>query len=238
VREWADALLAILLSPLCAVCHRPLAEPTRGCVCEECWRGVSAFEPPTCERCGDPVAMVPVPHDAVCPQRSGASAIDLARAIGPHAGPLRAIVHALKYDARRSVASRLARLMHDAARDLLADADVAIPVPLHHFRRLERGFNQADDLARALGLPVSRAIRRVRQTESQANLGAAERLRNVEGAFAPTRRARALRGATVVLVDDVRTTGATLESCARVLKEAGVREVRVVTAARVALPFP
>lgn len=238
MREWADALLAILLSPLCAACQRPLPEPTRGCVCEDCWRSVSRFTPPTCERCGDPLGVAALPHAPVCPQRRSASSIDMARAIGPHEGSLRAIVHALKYDARRSVARRLGHVMRDAAADLLAGADVAVPVPLHPLRRLERGFNQADDLVRPLGLPVFHALRRVRRTASQASLGADERLRNVQGAFRATRRARALRGATVVLVDDVRTTGATLESCARVLKDAGVREVRVLTAARVALPPP
>ena len=117
--------------------------------------------------------------------------------------------------------------------DVLAGADAAVPVPLHPSRRRERGFNQAADLARHLGLPVIHALRRVRATAAQAGLPAARRHGNVRGAFAPTRRPRPWTAATVVLVDDVSTTGATLEACARALKAAGVREVRALTAARV-----
>jgi predicted amidophosphoribosyltransferase len=115
-------------------------------------------------------------------------------------------------------------------------------VPLHSSRRRARGFNQALDLARHLGaggLPVRQALRRARATPTQTGLPASQRHRNMRHAFAPTWRAgRGLRlcfltGAVVVLVDDVSTTGATLEACARVLKEMGAREVRAVTAARV-----
>ena len=119
------------------------------------------------------------------------------------------------------------------AADLLEGASCVIPVPLHPSRRRQRGFNQAADLARHLGLPVSHALRRVRATATQTGLPAARRHRNVRDAFATTRSARGLDGAVVVLVDDVCTTGATLEACARSLKEAGVAEVRAVTAARV-----
>ena len=116
---------------------------------------------------------------------------------------------------------------------LLIDADVAVPVPLHPSRRRERGFNQAEDLARHVGLPVVMALRRVRRTVSQADLPAARRHGNVKGAFAIRSRDRAISGSVVVLIDDVSTTGATLDACAMALKEAGAREVRALTAARV-----
>jgi ComF family protein len=106
-------------------------------------------------------------------------------------------------------------------------------VPLHRSRRRERGFNQAADLAGHLGLPVRHALRRTRATAPQTGLPSAQRHRNVRRAFRVTRDGRAVAGSTVVLVDDVSTTGATLEACARVLKEAGAREVRALTAARV-----
>jgi ComF family protein len=117
--------------------------------------------------------------------------------------------------------------------DVLGGATCAIPVPLHGSRRRLRGFNQAADLAAQLGIPVVSALRRLRATGSQIDLPAAQRHRNVRDAFAATRHAGPLRGSIVVLVDDVSTTGATLEACARVLKENGVREVRALTAARV-----
>jgi ComF family protein len=117
--------------------------------------------------------------------------------------------------------------------DVLQGAACAIPIPLHPSRRRERGFNQAADLTRHLDLPVANVLRRVRATATQTGLPAAQRHRNVRNAFAVTSAARRLSGATVVLVDDVCTTGATLEACARVLKGAGVAEVRALTAARV-----
>ncbi|MFN7917261.1 MAG: ComF family protein [Vicinamibacterales bacterium] len=164
------------------------------------------------------------------------SAVKEARAVGPYTGTLRSIVHALKYDGRRSLARPLGALMCEAGAPLIGACDVAVPVPLHARRRRERGFNQATDLARQLGLPVVHALARTRHTHTQTALPATERHANVTGAFRATRHVRALAGTTVVLVDDVRTTGATLEACAVVLKDAGVREVFALTAARVATP--
>jgi ComF family protein len=169
-----------------------------------------------------------------CPRcRRRRSSVDRARAIGAYDGALRAIVHALKYDGRRSLAGRLAGLMRDRGADILAGATWVVPVPLHPSRRRERGFNQAADLAQALGLPVCHALRRVRATPTQTGLPSARRHKNVRDAFAATGAAPALAGAIVVLVDDVCTTGATLDACALVLKTLGVAEVRALTAARV-----
>lgn len=232
MREWTDALIAVLLAPICAACQRPLVSPTRGCVCADCWSGIERIQAPFCDRCGEPMAGgVGGHHPHV---HHAGSAVDRTRALGLHAGSLRAVIHALKYDARRSVARRLGLMMRVAGVEVLAGAAAVVPVPLHRMRQWSRGFNQADDLARALDLPVCHALCRTRRTAVQANLGADERQTNVEGAFAPTRRARALRGASVVLVDDVRTTGATLEACALTLKRAGVGEVRALTAATAA----
>ena len=236
VRDWADALLAVLLAPLCAACHEPLAQPTRGCVCNACWDAIVRTPSPVCARCGAPLPGDNQPFSGACSCGAGTSAVTIARAVGPYEGALRAIVHALKYDGRRSIARRLSHLMAECATEILAGANAAVPVPLHRTRHRQRGFNQAHDLARHLGLPVRHALRRVRHTNVQATLHASERWSNVEGAFTVTRRAAALQGAVVVLVDDVRTTGATLEACARALRRAGIAEVRVLTAARVAPP--
>lgn len=160
-------------------------------------------------------------------------------AAGAYDGALRAIVHALKYEGRRSLAEPLADLMRARCARLLEDADCLVPVPLHPSRRRARGFNQALDLARWLhsdNLPVCQALRRVRATPTQTGLPAAQRHRNVRDAFTRSRRAPTLPGSIVVLVDDVSTTGATLEACAKVLREMGAREVRAVTAARAVMP--
>ena len=185
---------------------------------------------------------------ARCPRcRRGNRQVDRARAVGAYDGALRAIVHALKYEGRRSLAQPLAALMRIRGADMLRGADWAVPVPLHPSRRRERGFNQAADLARHIGVPVCRALRRHRATRAQTGLPAARRHGNVRGAFALARgwrgregregqeKREGLEGSVVVLIDDVSTTGATLEACARVLKEAGVREVRALTAARVVM---
>jgi ComF family protein len=215
LRSGLDAILAVALGASCASCGELLEEPSRGPVCAVCWRSV----------------------DAAIPCAFGVSgAIDDAGALGLYDGALRSIIHSLKYEGRRSLAHPLATRIRMQCRGVLDGADVAVAVPLHASRRRERGFNQAVDLARGLGLPVRRALRRVRSTESQTALSVIERHRNVSGAFAPSRIAwlrRDIAGHIVVLVDDVSTTGATLNECAVVLKELGAREVRAVTAAKV-----
>jgi ComF family protein len=131
------------------------------------------------------------------------------------------------------LAKPLGALMQARGADVLSDADLTVPVPLHASRRRERGFNQAEDLAQHVGLPVVVALRRIRRTPAQADLPAGKRHGNVKGAFAAARDCRSVAGRIVVLIDDVSTTGATLDACARVLKESGARQVRALTAARV-----
>jgi len=208
-----------------------------GPVCARCWQAILPLTPPLCDRCGDSLRTWRVQDGSLslCVRcRRSPSAVDRARAIGMYEGPLRAIVQALKYDARRSLGRPLAALMRERGRDLLESASYVVPVPLHPSRRRERGFNQALDLARPLGLPVVGALRRIRATATQTSLPASRRHKNVRDAFVVTRRGLSLRGTIVVLVDDVSTTGATLDACARVLKDVGVLEVRALTAARVA----
>ena len=214
-------------------------------MCRACWADVHCFPP----RAGSPDG-----DRAEARGRSRASPIPRALAVGPYEGRLRDIIHAFKYDGRRTLAPPLAALMREAGGSVLDGADAVVPVPLHWWRRRQRGFNQAALLASGLGLPVCHALRRPRRTRAQAELPAGERRVNVAGAFALawpyrlhwlgrltacelTARARTparLDALTVVLVDDVSTTGATLDACARVLVAAGVREVRALTVARVA----
>lgn len=234
-RGVADALLAVLLAPICAACQRPHDRPTRGAVCHECWASILPLTAPLCDTCGDPLPSWRAISIAErrCPRcRRRPGALTLSRAVGAYEGSLRAIVHALKYDRRRSVAAPLARMMCAHGTEVLTGADLAVPVPLFRSRRRARGFNQAADLARHVGLPVVHALGRVRNTPSQTDLPAARRHANVKGAFRAS-RPRHVIGACVVLVDDVSTTGATLEACARALLDAGAREVRALTAARV-----
>ena len=234
-RHVADALLSVLLAPACASCRTPLDEPTRGPVCAACWRAIVPITPPVCDRCGDPLPSwrTTSVRQSRCPRcRRRPGHVSRSRAIGSYDGTLRAVIHALKYEGRQRLAVPLASLMIRSAADILEGADLVVPVPLHRSRQRARGFNQAAEIARHLGLPLRHALRRVRRTPSQTDLPAAQRHANVRQAFAIARRPQ-VRGAVVVLVDDVSTTGATLDACAKVLLESGAREVRAITAARV-----
>ena len=235
IRGIADGLIAVLLAPACAACHRLLDQPTHGPVCQPCWNAIIPITPPVCETCGDPLPswrVISVAHGS-CPRcRRRGARVTRARAIGEYAGSLRSIVHALKYDGRRSLAKTLAERLAIHGVDVLDGADCVVPVPLHPSRQRARGFNQAAEIARHLPVPARQPLKRVRATPSQTDLPAARRHANVRNAFALRRRAD-VRGRVVVLVDDVSTTGATLDACAHVLLDAGALEVRALTAARV-----
>lgn len=199
---------------MCAACRSPLDEPTGGAVCAACWSAIVPTSPLGCE--GFPPL------------------ISRATAIGPYEGRLKDIIHALKYDPRATIARHLAARMRVAGEAVLEGADLVVPVPLHRSRERTRGFNQARALARHLDVPVGDLLERTRRTPAQADLPAAKRQANVSGAFA-VRGAPALEGCVVVLVDDVSTTGATLNACAAPLVAAGAKDVRALTAARARL---
>lgn len=221
LRRLADAAAAVLLAPICAACEQPLDYPTRGAVCDACWAAATPF--------------TALGHDGFPPF------IARAAAVGPYDGRLRDIIHALKYGRRPTIARHLAMRMRAAGADVLDDADFVVPVPLHPSRQRERGFNQARELARHLGVPTLDALIRTRPTAVQADLPAARRHTNVRGAFIHGTHGREGRGihgiheTILVLVDDVATTGATLNACAEVLLDSGAKEVRALVAARAAL---
>lgn len=212
-----DGVLALAWAPRCAACDQLLAHPTRGVVCDDCWRHLPRLTPPLCRHCGAPLG-ASSPEDASCESGHPESDLTRRRAAGVYEGTLRAIIQAFKYQHRQSLSRPLAALMRSAGRELLSGADYVVPVPLHPTRRWSRGFNQAAALARHLGLPVQHSLRRVRPTPPQTTLNAAQRRNNVHAAFALRRWARAgppesdIEGRVLVLVDDVATTGATLEA--------------------------
>ena len=248
----ANHLVRLFLEPVCCACSTPLDRPLAGPVCDACWRAVPRLTPPWCDRCGDVIAS---PEREGSPESPASPTVlicarclhtrpvlSIARSAGRYDGSLRRIIHAFKYDGHRALAAPLARLVREAGADVLAGADAVVPVPLHPWRALRRGFNQADDLARHLGLPVFRALRRVGRGPPQAGLSASNRHLNVQHAFALSRQGRRVlresrnnsppRPLTLVLIDDVMTTGETMEGCGKVLAEAGVSCVRGLTIAR------
>ena len=228
-------------------CHAVLDRPLDGPVCPGCWARVRPVGPPSCYVCGQALPSwrtisLAAERCAACRRRP--PAFDRGAVACDYEGELRAIIHALKYDGRRSLARPLARLLRQAGHAVLDGADAVVPVPLHPWKRLQRGFNQSADLARGLGVPVRPLLFRFRATRAQAGLTPGQRRRNVAGAFilrpwsagAGRDASKAVAGRILVLVDDVMTTGATLDACARVLKHAGAREVRTLTLARALAP--
>jgi ComF family protein len=233
----ANVLVRVFLAPPCAACGAELERPLASPICAVCWQAVPRLAPPWCVQCGDALPSWRAGGPLCVRCRRRAPRFTLARSAGLYEGSLREIIHAFKYHHRRLLAEPLGRLMRESGADVLAGADAAVPVPLHPFRAWRRGFNQADDLARQLRLPVWSVLRRTRHGPPQAGLPAAQRHANVRAAFALKRLAvlparRRWHQLTVVLVDDVMTTGATIEACSRVLLEAGVRRVRALTVAR------
>jgi ComF family protein len=166
-------------------------------------------------------------------------AYDRARAVAHYSGEMRTLIHRLKYADRHDVRILLGRWLYDAARELLPSVNVIVPVPLTRWRLLLRHFNQAAVLARELSDTASIAfepmlLQRIRSTRSQVGLTRDQRRRNVAGAFSvPGNRRSRVQGQQVLLVDDVITTGATAEACARALKRAGAGKVDVIALAMV-----
>ncbi|MBI3002812.1 MAG: ComF family protein [candidate division NC10 bacterium] len=244
MRDLWEAWLRLLFPVPCLLCAGPLAVGAAGGVCAPCWAALPRLPPACCAACGRPLppstpgSEDPRPTCGACLRRPPPYA--LARAALPYgeAGPVRALVLALKHGRRRALAAPLARLMHAEApgRVDVTAFDALVPVPLHWRRRWDRGFNQAAALAEGLGRSAGRrvlrrALVRVRSTVPQAGDAAARR-DNVRGAFAVPSPA-AVEGRRLLLIDDVYTTGATVGECARVLRASGAVAVGVYTLARV-----
>lgn len=235
------ALLDLVLPRACAVCAGLLNDADRGIVCGRCWTRLRLLPSPRCARCGHPVRRAECRWCALLPPF-----VRAARSVcWTGAGTASDIVHALKYHGWPRVADemavRMARL--DWPVDVQMERTALVPVPLAAARQRERGFNQSAVLAKALArhwaIPVwEDLLQRTRATSSQTRLTPGERLSNVSGAFSVTPRAStdALRGAHLVLVDDVVTTASTLVACAATLHAGGARIVSVVTFARAPAP--
>ena len=236
----ADAVLALVYPQACAVCEASVESRHDGVACASCWRTTRLFteNDTLCWKCGafTEAALNEHQREGVRCGECDDDAFTAARACGLYEGALRASVLELKR--KPHVAQRLTRMMLDTLqRAPLSSADLIIPVPLHSERERERGFNQAGLLARELArlshLPLDEysVVRRAHTERHRAGMDARARRDSVAAAFA-IRHPKLVAGQRVLLIDDVFTTGATVSACAAVLKQAGAKDVFVLTVAR------
>jgi ComF family protein len=252
----ANTFFAVVFPTSCSLCQQEITEATLIDICRDCWAHIEPWAGAACAHCGLPFPSQRALDSSVafCPQcRVEEFHFDLARSYGLYAGGLRAAILQLKFGRRERLGRRLGELLSLTWNSLVANRagapPVLVPVPLHLSRRRERGFNQAELLARGLsrklaqtgsapGLRVeTRCLYRTRATPPQTGLSLHQRKENVRDVFTVARPERT-RGRVVILVDDVMTTGATLSAAAGVLKKGGALQVLGLTLARATPHFP
>lgn len=222
-------ILDLIYPPHCVVCRNA----DDGYLCQKCIDKIALIEPPLCNKCGKPS------QESICDEcRQHDYAFVCARSAAIFDGPLRDAIHSLKYRNNEVVADPLAQIMADAfvGTRLARSTDILVPVPIHSSRMLQRGFNQSEVLARILASHINKPIeakvlRKSRKTKHQVDLPHDERSINVRGSF-DVINAEKISNKRVLLIDDVFTTGSTLNEAARVLLDAGAAEVRAYTLAR------
>jgi competence protein ComFC len=239
IKSLFHSLLNFIFPPFCASCHKKMLQPEGGLICEACWGSLERWSPQSCQRCGAGLhASIQDQMPLLCPKCriAGWACADI-RAIGPFKAPLADAVHLLKYSDRRSVVKKLSLFMEQslAGAEQYRTADLILSVPLHPARKRERGYNQAQLLGQALGSLLDKPspeniITRARHTQTQTKLNKQQRLENVRDIFT-VRKPEQVKGKTVILIDDVLTTGATIGSCAGTLLNNGASQVLALTAA-------
>ena len=222
-----DSILNLVFPVDCVVCRSKVLERRWGPACPECWSRLVPLEPPFCPQCGEPAPAI----EGLCGQcRRDDNAFEFARSALLFTGTLREIIHHLKYSDRVSLAIPLGDVLKGCLEREPFTGNLIVPVPLHRSRERERGFNQAALIASRLGRPIAAGLlRRRKNTPSQTGLSRSERRRNLAGAF----EVRGHVTGTVIVVDDVYTTGSTMNEIARTLKRAGAKRVEILTVARV-----
>ncbi len=237
IKSLLNAAVDIVLPPLCFQCADPLDH--HGGLCGQCWSALNFIRDPLCMRCGYPFEFE-MDQEALCGAcLKRVPGYDLARSALTYDDQGRSMVLGLKYSDRNEGLTSFARWMTQAGLDLITDSDLILPVPLHAMRLWRRRFNQAaliaEKIGRLNGLPVNALLlKRHKATAVQGGLSRRERHLNVRGAFcvSPADK-KQLDGKRILLIDDVLTTGATVESCARTLKNAGAAQVNILTLTRV-----
>lgn len=243
MRRGGRAVLNFAYPPLCAACRTPVSEPHA--LCANCWQTIAFLDGPVCAVCGLPFELDPGADTTCGSCHADPPPFDKARSVMRYDDASRKPLLAFKRADRLDLVLPFARWLERAGRAIIEEADIIVPVPLHWTRLWQRRYNQsallAKRISRGSGKPLQAfALTRIRATPSQGEMVSAKaRRRNVRGVFRVEPKYReALAGNTVLLVDDVLTTGATVAACARTLKRSGAARVLVLTLARVVRPLP
>lgn len=239
-RKGLEAVLDFVLPPRCLSCGTEVEKS--GTLCHGCWGELSFIMDPFCESCGVPLPES-LPGGMICPECSSEPPpYAKARAALTYKGSVMRLVSRYKYHDQLQATLLFTGWMQLAGGRLIEEADMVVPVPLHWKRLFLRRYNQAAELARTLAKVnakpyASTLLIRRKDTKAQASLSRVGRVANVKGAFAlhPKLAKDAVKDKTILLIDDVMTTGATIASCAKVLRKAGARKVLVLTVARTTL---
>ena len=234
-RNIATNLADLIIPPVCLACHEPLSQ--HDTVCATCWTEISFIRQPLCDRLGLPLPFDTGPGSISAAAVANPPIYDHARAVAHYSGVMREMILAFKYGDTHNARKLFGRWLTSAGQELIDECDVIAPVPMHPRRLLTRRFNQAAILARELSRTTNlryqpQLIKRTRQTTAQVGLSSAQRRRNLAGAFTVSSgQRRYVEGRNILLVDDVITTGTTLNACARALCRAGAARVDAIALA-------
>jgi len=246
-----SSLIDFLYPPFCLVCREDTSGEENKFVCSSCMNQIKIIESPFCVRCGrgfpcqDAFINIDEPVCGRCQREDNNIYYDRAFGVGEYDGVLKEIIHLFKYNKREELEKVLGDLLLQKVKRHagILKPDLLVPVPLHWIRKRTRGFNQSEELGRyiskRLKIPMANLLKRRKNTKPQVGLTELERVRNVRGAFKMRWLARmfatffnhksyVIKGKSIVLIDDVVTTGATANECSKVLKKAGAREVKVI----------
>jgi ComF family protein len=228
--------LNLLFPPQCLICNAIVGQ--NGALCLPCWQQVRFISDPICACCGLPFEYKMGEHVLCGECMRAMPPYARARSVFAYDEHSRALVLRLKYHDQTQLAPSYGGWLAAAGKELIAASDVIVPVPLHYWRFVKRRYNQSALLAQMLGQKtglqvIPDALKRIRATTPQTGLTRKQREDNVKGAFtANPRHVSAVKGKTILLIDDVLTTGATLEHCSKALLKAGAMQVNVLTLAR------
>ena len=240
-----------LYPPFCLVCKEDTSGDGSKYICESCLDQIKEINPPFCAKCGrgfvskNALEGIEKPVCGKCQNKGNRIRYDAILGLGEYAGTLKEIIHIYKYNKKEQLKDILSEIMIKRinGEPEFLKADVLIPVPLHWIKKRSRGFNQSEELGRciseSLKIPMKSLLKRKRNTKPQIGLSGDERIKNIKGAFKVSLITQKLwrasggstfnfEGKTVILIDDVVTTGATVNECTKVLKKTGVREVIVL----------